>query len=44
MDLDRELAEHIAYVHKHGHRMLSSTNETVPIDVVRAYITKVKTK
>ena len=41
MDLDRELAGHIAYVHKHGHRQQSTSSQTVPIDVVRAYIAKV---
>ncbi|KAK8797943.1 hypothetical protein WA171_005472 [Blastocystis sp. BT1] len=37
-DLDRELAEHIAYVHKNGHSMEESTTQIIPLDVIRGYI------
>ena len=40
--MDRELAEHIAYVHKNGHSFKTSENEdAIPIDVIRAYIDEV---
>lgn len=45
-ELDRELAEHIAYVHKNGHVTHDDNedkmdNDIVPIDVIRAYINEV---
>lgn len=38
-DLDRELAEHIAYVHKNGESEEQST--AVPLEILRAYIAEV---